>query len=52
MPAISMLAPNSATAGGRQFTLTVFGSRFLTGPTVQWNGSPLSTTSGAPSQAK
>jgi 6-phosphogluconolactonase len=42
--AISAIAPSSATAGGPVFTLTVTGAGFLIGATVQWNGSPLSTT--------
>src|ERR1035441_10919436 len=42
-PSISNLSPNSATAGGPAFTLTVNGSGFLVGSTVQWNGPALST---------
>ena len=42
-PTISSLSPASATAGGPAFTLTVNGSGFLEGSTVQWNGSPLAT---------
>ena len=41
---LSSLSPNSATAGGAAFTLTVNGSGFLSGATVQWNGSALSTS--------
>jgi hypothetical protein len=43
-PAISSLSPPSATAGGPGFTLTVNGSGFLSGATVQWNGSALGTS--------
>ena len=43
-PSISNLSPSSATAGGPGFTLTVNGSGFLSGSTVQWNGSALSTS--------
>ena len=43
-PNISGLSPNSTTAGGPAFTLTVSGSGFLIGSTVQWNGSALSTS--------
>jgi uncharacterized protein (TIGR03437 family) len=43
-PSITSLSPSSATSGGPAFTLTVNGSGFLTGSTVQWNGSPLSTS--------
>ena len=42
-PSISNLSPNSATAGGPAFTLTVNGSGFLVGSTVQWSGSALPT---------
>jgi hypothetical protein len=42
--AISSLSPSSATAGGPGFNLTVNGSGFLSGATVQWNGSGLATT--------
>ena len=41
---ISSLNPPSATAGGPAFTLTVNGSGFSSGSTLQWNGSPLPTT--------
>ena len=41
---LTSLAPNGATAGGSTFTLTVNGSSFVSGATVQWNGSPLVTT--------
>jgi uncharacterized protein (TIGR03437 family) len=43
-PAISSLSPNPVTAGGSGFSLVVIGSGFLTGATVQWNGSPLVTS--------
>ena len=43
-PSLSSLSPNSATAGGAAFTLTVNGSGFVSGSTVQWNGSAISTT--------
>jgi uncharacterized protein (TIGR03437 family) len=43
-PAITSLAPSSATAGGPPFTLAVNGSGFLSGAAVQWNGSPLATS--------
>lgn len=44
MPSISQLAPNSATAGGAGFTMTVNGSNFSSNATVNWNGAVLSTT--------
>lgn len=45
-PAISALSPNAAAAGMtglNGFTLTVFGSNFVSLSTVQWNGSPRPT---------
>jgi 6-phosphogluconolactonase len=42
--AITAIAPNSATAGGPAFTLTVTGTGFVSSGAVQWNGSPLATT--------
>jgi hypothetical protein len=44
MPAISQLNPDSATAGGATFTLTVNGSNFSTKAVVNWNGTPQSAT--------
>jgi uncharacterized protein (TIGR03437 family) len=41
---ITAITPSSGTAGGPAFTLTVTGMGFLSGSTVQWNGSPLATT--------
>lgn len=43
-PTITSLAPSSATAGSSTFTLTVNGSNFASGATVQWNGTNLPTT--------
>jgi uncharacterized protein (TIGR03437 family) len=43
-PSITSLSPNSAGVGGAAFTLTVNGSGFLSGSTVQWNGSALATS--------
>jgi len=44
LPIISGLSPASTTnVGGSGFTLTVTGSNFLNGSTVQWNGSDRST---------
>jgi uncharacterized repeat protein (TIGR03803 family) len=48
-PSLTSLSPSSATAGGPAFTLTISGSGFLTGATVFWNGTALSTTYGSPS---
>ena len=43
-PTVSSLSPACATAGGPQVTLTVNGTNFVSGSTVNWNGSPLTTT--------
>lgn len=43
-PALSSIAPSSATVGGPAFTLTVNGSNFVSGATVRWNGAARSTT--------
>jgi uncharacterized protein (TIGR03437 family) len=43
-PDITNLSPNSTTVGGPGFTLTVNGSGFINGSTVQWNGSARITT--------
>lgn len=48
---LSGLAPTSAPPGGPAFTLTVYGSGFVNGAVVNWNGSPLSTNfQGSPTQ--
>jgi uncharacterized protein (TIGR03437 family) len=49
-PTITSLSPNAVTAGGTAFTLTVNGSGFVNGSTVQWNGSPRTTTFGSATQ--
>jgi hypothetical protein len=38
------LSPSPAIAGNSAFTLTVTGSNFVSSSTVQWNGSPRTTT--------
>ncbi|HZT44291.1 MAG TPA: protease pro-enzyme activation domain-containing protein [Chthonomonadaceae bacterium] len=43
-PTITSISPSSATAGGSAFTLTVNGTNYVSGATVNWNGSALSTT--------
>jgi trimeric autotransporter adhesin len=43
VPAISALNPASGTALGAVFTLAVTGTSFVTGDTIQWNGTPLTT---------
>lgn len=44
VPVISSISPSSAQAGGAAFTLTVNGSSFVNGATVNWNGSSRATT--------
>jgi hypothetical protein len=43
-PVITGLSPASATPGGAAFTLTVNGSGFISGDTVKWAGTALTTT--------
>ncbi|HTZ97783.1 MAG TPA: IPT/TIG domain-containing protein [Terriglobales bacterium] len=43
-PHLTSLLPNNTDAGGPGFTLTVNGSNFVPDTTVEWNGSPRSTT--------
>jgi probable HAF family extracellular repeat protein len=44
VPSISSIQPNSSDAGSAAFILTVNGSKFVSGDTVEWNGVPLVTT--------
>jgi hypothetical protein len=44
VPVISTISPVSVSAGSSAITLTVNGSNFVAGATVNWNGSALSTT--------
>jgi hypothetical protein len=44
VPTISSISPSTATIGGAGFTLTVNGTNFISGTTVQWNGSSRTTT--------
>jgi hypothetical protein len=43
-PALANISPNSATAGGQAFTLTVTGTNFVSGSIVRWNGNNRTTT--------
>ena len=43
VPTISGITPNSTSVGGSAFILTVNGTNFVTGSTVQWNGSNRTT---------
>jgi hypothetical protein len=47
---LTSLAPNSAEVGAPGFTLTVTGTNFVAGSTVQWNGVDLPTTFGKSTQ--
>jgi len=44
VPAVSGISPGSAIAGGQSITLTVSGSGFVNGSTVQWNSTALTTS--------
>lgn len=44
VPSIISSSSSSATAGGTDFPLTVFGSDFVEGSVVRWNGSDRATT--------
>ncbi len=44
IPSIDHLTPQGSTAGHAAFTMDVFGSGFLNGSTVKWNGSNRTTT--------
>jgi len=43
-PVVKSLSPSSINAGGPGFTLIVKGSSFASNSTVNWNGSPLSSS--------
>jgi hypothetical protein len=44
VPSLSSISPASASAGSAAFTLTVTGTNFVNGSTINWNGSALTTT--------
>lgn len=44
VPVLNSISPSSATAGSPSMTLTVAGGGFVSGSTVEWNGSALPTT--------
>jgi subtilisin family serine protease len=44
IPIATSLSPNSTTVGGSALTLTVNGSKFMTGSVVRWNGASRPTT--------
>jgi hypothetical protein len=43
-PSVASISPNSTTAGGAGFSLTVNGGNFSSNAVVVWNGSALTTT--------
>lgn len=43
-PTLTSLSPDSATAGGAAFTITATGTNFVSGATINWNATPLTTT--------
>lgn len=43
-PMLNSINPNSATAGGSAFNLTVNGANFVNGSVVQWNGNQRTTS--------
>ncbi len=42
--ALTSLTPAAISPGSQQFTLKVTGTNFVSGATVKWNGTPLTTT--------
>jgi hypothetical protein len=50
VPAIALLSPSTVAAGSASFTLNVYGSNFVPNATVQWGGSPRTTTFGSAQQ--
>jgi len=43
-PSVNTPSPDSASAGGPTFTMTVTGANFVSGSIVQWNDAPLATS--------
>ena len=50
VPTVTTTTPASAAVGGQGFTLTVNGTNFVPGATVQWNGGNRVTTFGSSTQ--
>lgn len=50
VPAITAINPSSAAVGGQAFSLTVTGTNFVPGATIQWNGNNRITTFGNSTQ--
>jgi hypothetical protein len=51
-PAITSLSPATAVAGGSAITLTVTGTNFVSGSTVMWGSTALTTTYGSATSLK
>ena len=51
-PSITSLSPSSVTSGGAAFTLIVYGTKFVSGAVVNWNGGALTTTLVSATQVK
>src|SRR5260370_25701352 len=51
VPTIGSMSPSSVAAGGGGFTLTVNGTNYISGSSVQWNVTALSTTFVSATQA-
>jgi hypothetical protein len=51
-PRLTSMNPHSATAGGPGFQLTIFGTGFVSGSTVQWGGSNRATQFVSPTQLR
>lgn len=51
-PVLGSLDPSNTAAGGSGFLLTVYGSNFVGGTVVNWNGSPRNTTFVSPTEVQ
>jgi hypothetical protein len=49
-PVVTSISPSTLPEGSADFTLTLTGSNFLGGATVQWNGTPLTITAASGTQ--
>jgi hypothetical protein len=49
-PVVTGISPSTLPEGSADFTLTLTGSNFLGGATVQWNGTPLTITAAGGTQ--
>ena len=52
VPTVTSLAPSSRSLGGGAFQLTVNGSNFIQGSTVNWDGQPRATQVLSPTQVR